>query len=835
MSMFVEVAVNLPPVRGTFDYHLPPSLRGHVTPGHLVTAPFGNRRVQGVVVRLLKKSSIPETKPVEAVLDPLPVLTQHQLALARWLSEHTVSPLIECITLMLPPGLSQKADSLYTLLDQDAQATSTIQNRVLDLLRRRGPLRGRQMARALPRQAWRAAVESLVRDGALERTSVLDPPRVGARRIRTVRLAVTPDAARAHFGNLGREASEAAQRREAILKMLIDEGQPIEVTWIYAELGAKLADLRYLEGRDLISFGETEIWRDPIEAIDFVPTSPPPLTSDQAEVWDTLQTALHAVPSDVNRNFLIHGVTGSGKTELYMRAVAETLALGRQAIVLVPEIALTPQTVRRFLTRFPGQVGLIHSQLSEGERYDTWRRARQGAIPVIIGARSALFTPLPDIGLIVLDESHDESYKQFGRGPLYHARETALAYAAILDATCVLGSATPDVVTTYRASQGSITRLQLPNRIMGHQKRIGQQASRLGITPSYKKAEGDASYIDLPPVKIVDMRQELRAGNRSIFSRALRKSLETTLDARQQAILFLNRRGASTYVFCRDCGWVLRCPKCETNLTFHTANRQLMCHHCGYTRSLPKKCPQCDSTRIKHFGTGTQGIQSDLEAAFPGVRSIRWDRDTTRTKGAHQAILAKFAEHQADVLIGTQMVAKGLDLPLVTFVGVISADTGLNLPDYRAAERTFQILTQVAGRAGRGLLGGHAILQTYQPEHYVIQAAAKHDYRGFYEAEIQQRKRLGYPPYKRLARFTITELSSSSAEKEARRLSIIIQERIASMAVPADIIGPAPCFFRKLRGAYCWHFILRASDPLQLIPEAIPDRWKVDIDPVSLL
>jgi primosomal protein N' (replication factor Y) len=833
MPMFVEVAVNLPPVRGTFDYHLPPSLRGHVAPGHLVIAPFGKRRVQGVVVRLLKKSSVPETKPVESLLDPLPVLTQQQLKLAHWLSEQTVSPLIECITLMLPPGLSQKADSLYTLLDQDARGASAAQSRVLDLLRRRGSLRGRQIARALPRQTWRAAVDSLVREGTLERVSVLDPPSVGARRIRTVRLSVAPEAAGEYFGNLGRPGSDAAQRREAVLKMLIEEGQPTEVTWIYAELGAKLADLRYLEARDLIAFGETEIWRDPTEAVEFVPTSPPPLTSDQSAVWRTLKAALNQAGS--RQRFLLHGVTGSGKTELYLRAVAETLALGRQAIILVPEIALTPQTVRRFLARFPGQVGLIHSQLSDGERYDTWRRARQGSIPVVIGPRSALFTPLPDIGLIVLDESHDESYKQFGRGPLYHARETALHYASILDATCILGSATPDVVTTYRASQGSLTRLYLPNRILGHQKRIRQQASRLGITPTYKEAEGEASYIDLPPVKIVDMRQELRAGNRSIFSRATQKSLETTLAAGQQAILFLNRRGSSTYVFCRDCGWVLRCPRCETNLTYHGTNQQLMCHHCGYTRSLPKTCPQCNSTRIKHFGTGTQGIQSELEAAFPDVSSIRWDRDTTRTKGAHQAILAKFAEHQADVLIGTQMVAKGLDLPLVTFVGVISADTGLNLPDYRAAERTFQILTQVAGRAGRGLLGGHAILQTYQPEHYAIQAAAKHDYREFYEAEIHQRRRLGFPPFKRLVRFTIREYSASSAEKEARRLSRSIQDRIAKLEVPADIIGPASCFFRKLRGAYCWHFILRASDPLRLIPETIPDRWSVDIDPVSLL
>jgi primosomal protein N' (replication factor Y) len=833
--MFVEVAINLPPVRGTFDYHLPPSLRGHLSPGHLVTASFGKRRVQGVVVRLMKKASVPETKPVESLLDPLPVLTQSQLELAHWISEQTVSPLIECITLMLPPGLSQKADSLYTLLDEDVQPTSNIQKRILDLLRRRGPLRGRQIARALPRQAWRPAVDALVRKDILERTAVLDPPRVGARKVRTARLAVAPEVAETHFGNLGRTGSPAEKRREAVLKMLIQEGQPVEASWIYAELDAKLADLQFLEKRDLISFGEAEIWRDPIEAIEFTPSSPPPLTSDQGPVWDTLRSAIHANAGNPIHHYLLHGVTGSGKTELYMRSVAETLAAGRQAIVLVPEIALTPQTVRRFLARFPGQIGLIHSQLSDGERYDTWRRSREGRIKIIVGPRSALFTPLPDIGLIVLDESHDESYKQFGRGPLYHTRETALAYANILHATCILGSATPDVVTTYRAKSGAIHTLHLPNRIMGHQKRIQQQASRLGITPTYKETEGDASYIDLPPVEIVDMRQELRAGNRSIFSRALQSSLRTTLDAGQQAILFLNRRGTSTYVFCRDCGWVLRCPKCEINLTYHGSNQQLTCHHCGYTRSLPRKCPNCQSARIKHFGAGTQTIQNELETLFPGTGCIRWDRDTSQKKGAHQAILANFAAHKADVLIGTQMVAKGLDLPMVTFVGVVSADTGLNLPDYRAAERTFQILTQVAGRAGRGLLGGHAILQTFQPEHYAIQAAAEHDYQSFYDSEIQHRKQLGYPPFTRLARFVIREFSSPSAEKEARRLANSILEKISITDSPADIIGPAPCFIHKLRGTYCWHLILRAANPLELIPETIPDRWSIDIDPVSLL
>jgi len=334
---------------------------------------------------------------------------------------------------------------------------------------------------------------------------------------------------------------------------------------------------------------------------------------------------------------------------------------------------------------------------------------------------------------------------------------------------------------------------------------------------------------------VVDMRQELRAGNRSIFSRALQKALSELLQSNQQAILFLNRRGTSTYIFCRDCGWVLRCPRCETSLTYHRANERLMCHHCGYTRKLPTKCSNCGSTRVKHFGAGTQRIQTELERAFPGVRTIRWDWDVTRSKGAHEIILSNFAAHRADVLIGTQMIAKGLDLPLVTLVGVVSADTGLNLPEYRAAERTFQILTQVAGRAGRGLLGGRVILQTYQPDHYAIQAAAEHNYQSFYQQELRYRRQLGYPPFQRLARLVYRHVSPSAAEAEAMRLAGVLRGKIDSTETKADLIGPAPSFYRRVRGQYRWQIVIRAADPTRLIPEELPENWIVDIDPVSLL
>ncbi|MDO9300707.1 MAG: primosomal protein N', partial [Anaerolineales bacterium] len=388
---------------------------------------------------------------------------------------------------------------------------------------------------------------------------------------------------------------------------------------------------------------------------------------------------LHAKRS----SFILYGVTGSGKTEIYLRAAEETIKRGKQVIILVPEIALTPQAVRRFLSRFPGQVGLVHSKLSEGERYDTWRRARSGKLKVIIGARSALFTPLPNVGLIVVDECHDSSFYQ-SDPPYYHAVAAAQDYARLCGAVCVLGSATPTVEQRFQAEHGQLIKLELPCRIV---------------------------ETGLPPVQVVDMREELKTGNRGIFSRALAESLAETISRGEQAILFLNRRGTATYIFCRDCGHVLKCPNCETPLTYHVENQvegqkskvadlrpstfDLRCHRCNYTRKMPKTCPACGGKNIRAYGLGSEKVEADVQAMFPNVRTLRWDWDTTRQKDAHEMILTHFSNHQADVLVGTQMLAKGLDLPLVTLVGIVLADVGLNLPDPFASERVFQTLTQV--------------------------------------------------------------------------------------------------------------------------------------------
>jgi len=833
--MFVEVAVNQPHVHGTFDYHVPEDLQESITLGQLITVPFGSRLAQGIIVSVRSHSDLDETRAIEHLLDLEPVIIPQQLTLAQWMAATYHASLIECLTLMLPPGLSQKADSKYHLVKHEADGNSAMQEHILKLLRRRGDLRGRQLTRALPHQRWHPAMDALVRQGVINRTPVLDPPRVRAKFVHTARLATTPKKAHARVLEIGRPGTTAYQRRNCMIQTLIAEGEPLEAQWLYAECGGSLSDLRQLEDHDLIILSDAEVWRDPLEEIEFVPSQAPTLTPDQARVWNEIERGFSADDPASRKPFLLHGVTGAGKTEIYLQAVERTLTQDQTAIVLVPEIALTPQTVRRFLARFPGRVGLNHSQLSTGERYDTWRRCRSGDIGLMIGPRSALFMPLSNIGLIVLDESHDESYKEQARSPRYQMRDVAMQYHQITESVCILGSATPDISTSFAADRGHLQRLTLPLRIMGHGRRISTQARRHGLQSQYQVLDGDAHSIDLPPVRIVDMRQELKADNRSILSRALSRALKETLDAGQQAILFLNRRGSSTYIFCRDCGWVARCSRCNASLTHHEHDDLWHCHHCGATTPRKHECPNCHTDRVRRFGVGTQKVQSEIQTLFPGIRSLRWDRDSTRTKGAHEIILAHFAAHRADVLIGTQMLAKGLDLPLVTLVGVISADVGLNLPDYRAAERTFQVLTQVAGRAGRGLLGGRVVLQSFQPDHYAIQAAARHDYHAFYQRELGLRQQLGYPPYARLVRLIYRHPSERQARTETERLAEQLSDVISKTERKIEVIGPAPSYFERVRGLYRWHIILRGSNPADVLPEHVPDGWGFDIDPVSLL
>jgi primosomal protein N' (replication factor Y) len=851
MTTYVEVAVNVPQVSGTFHYHLPDELEGLVKPGSLVEVPFGRQQVQGVVFRWVEQPEVPKTKAVISLLDPVAVLTPVQIKLASELAESTLAPLASCIDAMIPPGLAQRADTLYqksTPMIPPSHRLTPLQNRILNLINERGALRGRQLDNAFRHVDWRRSVRSLVNQGLLSTQTVLPPPTISPKKVRTAQLACPPEQAEAEMPNLSRAGTPALQRRQAMLRLLLREPGEIETAWLYAESGGNLADLKALAKRGLVLLGQTEVWRDPLEGMEFIPSTPPELTSDQSAVWDVINDGIkQAAIGKPEKPYMLHGVTGSGKTEIYLRAVDETLKRGRQSIVLVPEIALTPQTIRRFVSRFPGVVGSMHSRLSAGERFDTWRRARLGEIKVIIGPRSALFTPFLNLGLIVVDEFHDDTYYQSETQPHYNAREVAVRYAELTHSVCILGSATPDIVSRYQADKRQWHYLRLPQRILAHRQAVQSQIQKLGIRSQYKPIGKHTEFIDLPPVQVVDMRQELQEGNRSIFSRDLQGLITETLAHEQQSILFLNRRGSATYIFCRDCGYILKCPRCDLPLTFHIAGSrlgvrtviaedQLNCHYCGYKRKLPVTCPQCNSERIRQYGTGTEKVEAEVQALFPGVRTLRWDFETTRQKGAHDIILSHFVNHRADILIGTQMIAKGLDLPLVTLVGVILADVGLSLPDLRSSERTFQILTQVAGRAGRSPLGGQVILQTFLPEHYVIQAASRHDYQAFYQRELEYRRQLHYPPFSQLVRLEYRHRETERAEAYAQALARQIRGWIDTEdRHETELVGPSPCFFSRIAGLYRWQIVLRGPDPASLLRGRNLGDWRVEVNPPSLL
>jgi primosomal protein N' (replication factor Y) len=823
----------------TYHYIVPDDLRFDgigVAVGHLVEVSFGTARAAGVVIALSDASPVVRAKPILSRLDPDPVVSPLQLELAYWLSETTLTPLGLCLALLIPAGIARSGDKLYTLIDSDlvTHDMGEIAAQIIVLLHDRGALRGAQIDRALPKTNWRQALAKFIESGQVTREPILNAPTVAAKHARTVQLAIAPDQVEPTIAAFKRAANSGRAR---ILRFLATQTAAIESAELLSQTQSDSGALKRLFDAGLVAYGEADAWRDPLRGREFVAADPLTLTPDQAAAWNAIQPAIVGRQPEV---FLLHGVTGSGKTEVYLRAIAETIAQGRQAIALVPEIALVPQTVRRFTARFPQRVALVHSELSPGEQFDTWRRAQLGAFDLVIGARSALFTPLPDVGVIILDEEHDTSYKQTPPipPPYYHARDVAIAMGRLFNCPVILGSATPDLVTRWQADQGHIRYVHLPDRVLAHRTRVEEQAKQLHeSTERFLPTETrDALYLPLPAVTVVDMRAELHAGNRSIFSHELRVALTETLKRGEQALLYLNRRGTATVVMCRDCGYVARCPRCDTPLTYHDSEVMLTCHGCNYRSEPPAKCPDCGSTRIRYFGLGTAKLEETVVQEFPEARIARWDRDTVREHGAHEAILSHFITGDANVLIGTQMIAKGLDLPRVTLVGIVLADTTLGLPDYRAGERAFQLLTQVSGRAGRSWRGGRAILQTYQPDHYAVQAAAGHDYTTFYARELGYRHALGYPPFTRLARLLFKDPSldkvQSAAERAAKHLhSIISRERLS-----AQIVGPVPAFFAKSADIYRWQILVKSADPVAVMRHfEVPPGAYLDIDPVDIL
>ena len=652
----------------TFTYAIPAGL--DVRPGHLVRVGLGARATRGVVVAVDVPAPEAVLRAIDGLVHPLPLLSDHQLALARWMAGHYRCGLADAVRAMLPPALAARA--------RGAELT---------------PARGGRSE----------AVYAITAEG---RAALQEPPRMGAKMLATLRALAAGAITGADLAQAGGSA-DSAERLAA--RGLASAGRR-SVRRVPAELALREDDLV----RDL------------------------PLTRSQAPALSAIVASL-----GTGAPFLLHGVTASGKTEVYLRAAAAALAQGQGVIVLVPEIALTAQVVARFIARFGDRVAVLHSALSAGERYDEWRRIVDGACDVVVGSRSALFAPLARPGLIVVDEEQEPSYKQES-APRYHAVDTALELGRIAGATVVLGSATPRVVTYHEATEGRLTLLRLGERI---------------------------ADLPMPRTTIVDLRLELKSGNRSTLSRALRTALIKTVERGEQAILFLNRRGLATVVLCRDCGYVVPCAACEIPFALH-ADGRLLCHRCGrWQRGVPTVCPTCGGARIRQLGVGTQRVEQDVREAVPHARVARLDRDAVAKKGAHAAAYERMRSGDAQVIVGTQMVAKGFDLPGVSLVGIVNADTLLNLPDLGSAERTFQLLTQVLGRSGRGDVGGQGILQTYLPGHHAVQCAAVHDYETFAARELLDRRRFGNPPFGRLVLLQTSAKREETVEARATRLA----------------------------------------------------------------
>lgn len=816
----VSVDAIIPEYWKEWTYAVPEEICGQIAHGQLVWVPLRDKVVLGIVVALATETGHADLRPIHALVEPAFCLTTTQMNLATWISERYCCALFHAASLMMPPGVDRRVVETYVLTQagrttDTAQLTPTQAN-VVECLSSYDDEHGASIAelRAAVGGALTSVLTTLRKRGLIAmQARIRQDTMPRARPVAYVR-AIT---------GLEFEAPLTAPRQQAALDFLRRRvrlasdtvaGLPpgaITVAQFRQETGAGLAILNRLVDRGLVEMGAVDWVREPPEN----GNAPAPiLTPAQQEAWTPIAASIEAA---TGHTFLLHGVTGSGKTEIYLRAVAASLRLGKGAIICVPEIALATQMVNRIQARFPGQVALLHSSQKDSQRFGNWVRLQRGEASVAIGPRSALFAPLESIGCIVIDEEHDASYKE-GSLPRYHARDVARELAKLTGATCILGSATPDLTTYATAKTGEIGYLQLPERVR---------------PAAWNTSSG---VLELPPVQLVDMREERRNGNGGVFSLALVDLLRHAHGAGEQAILLLNRRGTATFSQCRACGHVLICPQCDVPLVYHADRELLRCHRCDYQIRPSIRCPQCGKPEVRAYGVGTQRVEDEVRRLLPTARVTRWDQDSLRHEGGHESILRRLEAREIDVLVGTQMVAKGLDLPMVTVIGVINGDSQLHLPDFRAAERTFQLLTQVAGRAGRRA-PGRVVIQTQSPDHPALIAAQRHDYAMFAGTELPNRARLNYPPYRQLVRFVTRHKSEEKARAEADRLAFAFARTVYRAGRDdVELVGPAPCFTARVRGDYYWNVVAVGKELGSLLRSfPIPYGWTVDVDPVSLL
>lgn len=805
-SMWIEVLVDCPGVEGLFTYQVPDNLR--VEPGDLVSVPFGSQILGGIVIRLL--TTPPPDLPQERIKTIVEIIAtrvfpSHYWQLISEVAKYYTTDLLTVIRLALPPGLLGRSQRRLKINSQSippgGETFCTPKAQAILHLLRKQPETG-YTYKYITQQIRGAnqGIKELSQRGWI--VSYLEPPRV-----------VRPKRQKAVTKVVDAPPENLTNRQREILEVLGNRGGELWLTELQRLTQSSPSTIATLAQKGYLVIETRERLR--LEQGDISQHHPPQqLTLAQKQALETI-TNLSGFAQ-----VLLHGVTGSGKTEVYLQAIAPLLTAGKSALVLVPEIGLTPQLTDRFRARFGTKVRVYHSALTEGERYDTWREVLRGEPQIVIGTRSAIFLPLSNLGLIVLDEEHDSSFQESQRMPTYHARLVAKWQAQLASCPLVLGSATPASETWHLFTQNqedSIYYLSLPERIYSR---------------------------PLPPVTLVDMRQELQRGNRSLLSDSLSQALSNLKASQQQAILFIPRRGYSTFVSCRTCGYVLECSHCDVSLSYHythtDAPKLLRCHYCNYTTMQPDFCPECGSPYLKFFGSGTQKVYAEVNRLFPDLNLIRFDSDTTRTKGAHRHLLQRFARGEADVLIGTQMLTKGIDVEQVTLVGVVAADGLLHRSNYRTGEQAFQILTQVAGRAGRGAEPGQVIIQTYSPEHPVIQAVKNQDYLGFMETELQERAELNYPPYGSLVLLRLTSLELETVERTAFNLAEVCTNQFASQAT---ILGPAPAQVMRVARRYRWQILLKFPHPpgeelailpslKQMCPSSV--SMSVSIDPLEI-
>lgn len=796
-----------------YHYIIPCELKDAINTGNRVIVPFGkgNRHVEGYVFDIIEKSEIEGLKKIKDIVDSKPLLSSSMIRLAKWMKKRYICTYSDVIKCMLPPGISVKSSKTVVLKKYEENLRGN-NGKIVEVLNSCGGKKDyEELREIINSRTFTKNIKNLQELGVVD---VVEEFTTGVNK-KYYKAAFIIKPVEEIIEEI--EANEIKSIKQIrVLEMLI-ENEYISTSDIMRFLGVSSSVLNALKKKGYIDYKEIEVKRDPHENTVFEKTFPLEPTREQAAV---LERTKKIMDEGKFKEILLHGVTGSGKTEVYLQLIQKCIDKGKQAIVLVPEISLTPQMVARFKGRFGNDVAVLHSRLSLGERYDQWRVIRDGKIKVVVGARSAVFAPVNNLGLIIIDEEHETSYKS-EINPKYHAADVARIRCKIENAVLLHGSATPSVETYYRAKTGKIELMEMKKR---------------------------ANDMVLPKAYIVDMRDELSSGNRTVFSRKLSQEIKKNIEENQQTIIFLNRRGYASFILCRNCGHSLMCPNCSITLTYHAYDKRLICHYCGYTTKKPDACPKCKSTYIRSFGIGTQKIEEEIKNHFEGATVLRMDMDTTMRKNSHEKILKTFKEENINVMVGTQMVAKGHDFPNVTLVGVIAADSLLNTGDFRATEKTFQLITQVAGRAGRGKVEGRVVIQTYNTENFSIVCACNHDYNSFYENEILLREQLLYPPFTNLASVILSGTNEKMVIDKANKVAKKIHESFKGMKGIYKVLGPLRAPLSKVKNKYRWRIIIkceRLTELLEVLTKVTDDYYNsgrknsvslsVDINPVNML